>query len=158
MADLDELDFRILHLLQRDARHQTPVDMAERLPVSDQTIRNRIHNMEDLGVIRGYTPTIDYEAADFPIRLKISCTAPVSERERLATEALELSNVVRVEEMLSAHENVQLLVVAKDTEAINAVTRELDDLGLQVERERLLRREHVQPFNHFGEDVADDDR
>ena len=48
-ADLDEIDFGILHLLQEDARTQTPVDMAERLPVTDQTIRNRIERLEERG-------------------------------------------------------------------------------------------------------------
>lgn len=153
MIDLDELDHGILQLLQQDARNETPVDMAERLPVSDQTVRNRIEKMEDQGVIEGYVPVINYEKAGFPIRLQFSCTAPVRERERLAEEALQIPNMVRVEEMLSAKENLLPLAVTRDSEEINSITSALDGLGLTVESERLLRFAHVRPFNHFGESM-----
>lgn len=38
VVDLDELDYRIFHLLREDARGQTPVEMVEYLPVTDQII------------------------------------------------------------------------------------------------------------------------
>ncbi|WP_225334282.1 Lrp/AsnC family transcriptional regulator [Halomicrobium urmianum] len=152
MAELDEVDYGILHLLQSNARDQTPVDMAESLPVSAQTVRNRIEKLEERGVIEGYVPVIDYEEAGFPMRVKFACTAPVGRRTELAREALEISNVVRVEEMLSARRNLHPLAVARNADEITAVTQALDDLGLRIESERLLRTHHHRPFNHFGED------
>lgn len=147
---LDELDMSILHLLQEDARHETPVDIAEKLPVTDQTVRNRIQDLEERGIIEGYAPNINYEKAGFPIRLQFTCTAPVQERAELAEAALEISNVVRVEEMLSAKENVQVLAIAREAEVLNEITEQLDELGLTIESERLQRRGHLRPFNHFG--------
>ena len=94
---LDELDYGILHLLQGDARHTSPVDTAKKLPVTDTTIRNRIQNMEDRGVIEKYVPVIDCEKAGFPLRVKFSCTAPVEERSDLAREALQIPHVVDAE-------------------------------------------------------------
>lgn len=157
MADLDELDYGILQLLQTDARGQSPVKMAERLPVTDQTIRNRIENMEESGVIEGYVPLINYEKAEFPIRLQFTCTAPVQKREELANEALEISHVVRVEEMLSAQENIRVLAVTNTSEDINDLAEKLDDLGLAIEREQLMRRAYVRPFNHFGTEFLDEE-
>lgn len=151
---LDELDFGILHLLQQDARNTSPVDMADRLPVTDTTIRNRIEKLEQRGVIEGYVPLVDYEAAGFPLRVKFSCTAPVRERADLAERALELPHVVDVEEMLTARENVRILVVTNRTEELNEVTSRIDDLGLAIERESLLRRSITRPFNHFGEEAV----
>lgn len=150
MVDLDDIDYGILQMLQRDARHLTPVDMAERLPVTDQTIRNRIENMEAEGVIEGYVPVIDYQRAEFSIRLQYVCSAPVRRRDELAERALEIANVVRVEEMLSARENLQILAVTDNSEEINTITEELDGLGLTIESERLMRYAHSRPFNHFG--------
>lgn len=150
MVDLDDIDHGILQLLQRDARHQTPVNMAESLPVTDQTIRNRIENLEGEEVIEGYIPLINYQKAGFSIRLQYVCTAPVQEREELGEKALEITNVVRVEEMLSARENLQILAVTNDSEEINTITEELDDLGLTIESERLMRNARSRPFNHFG--------
>jgi Lrp/AsnC family transcriptional regulator, leucine-responsive regulatory protein len=154
MSDIDDLDFRILHLLQEDARHRTPVDMAEELPVSAQTIRNRITKMENSGVIEGYAPIINYEKAGFPIRLRFTCTAPVQQREELAREALQIPHMVRVEEMLSGSENILPMAVANSSEEITAITTALDDLGLSIESERLQRYEYVRPFNHFAEDIS----
>lgn len=157
MVDLDELDFGILHLLQGDARNQTPVDMADHLPVSDQTIRNRIEKLEETGVIEGYVPLINYEEAGFPIRLEFSCTAPVQQRKELAKDVLEIDHVVRVEEMLSAKENLHVLAVTNDSDEINEITSKLDALGLSIESERLMRYAHVRPFNHFGESMVSEE-
>ena len=150
--ELDELDFDILQLLQKNARHISPVDMEEHLPVTDTTVRNRIESMEKRGIIEGYVPVIDYEKGGFPLRVKINCTAPVDRRAELAQEALTLPHVVDVEEMLSARENVRILVVTTEAEDLNVVSSRIDSLGLTIERESLLRRIHQRPFNHFGEE------
>ncbi|MFC6826922.1 Lrp/AsnC family transcriptional regulator [Halopelagius fulvigenes] len=153
---LDEIDLGILHLLQEDARNHTPVDMAKQLPVSDQTIRNRIEKMERMGVLEGYVPLINYQNAGFPIRLEFCCTAPVKRREELAQEALKIDHVVRVEEMLSAQENVRVLAVSNDSDEINDIATQIDALGLTIVSERLRRRTYLQPFNHFGKGIVDD--
>lgn len=157
MGGLDDIDYSILQLLQQDARKQTPVDMAEKLPVSDQTVRNRIADMESEGVIEGYIPLINYEKADFPIRLKFTCTAPVQQREEFAKKVLGIPHVVHVEEMLSSRENLQILAVTNDSEKINTIAEKLDELGLVVESERLLRYTHIRPFNHFGTELISDE-
>lgn len=152
---LDELDFGILQLLQRDARHTTPGDMAERLPVTDTTVRNRIQKLEERGVIEGYVPVLDYEKAGFPLRVKFTCTAPVQERSRIAAEALEIPHVVHVEEMLSAYDNVRILTVTDNSEDLNEIASRIDDLGVTIESESLLRHLRTRPFDHYGEDAVD---
>ena len=62
--DLDEVDRSILYLLQEDARGTSAEAMADKVGVSASTIRNRIDQLEDDGIIRGYHPEIDYEAAN----------------------------------------------------------------------------------------------
>lgn len=151
---LDELDFAILHRLQGDARHTTPIDMADDLPVTDTTVRNRIEKMEERGIIEGYVPQINYEKAGFPLRVAYICTAPVQRRQELATEALELRHVVQVEEMLSAYENLHILAVTNEAKELNQLTSEIDELGLTIENETLLRRLHLQPLNHFAEELS----
>lgn len=152
--ELDELDFGILHLLQQDARHMTPIDMEEQLPVTDTTIRNRIEKLEERGIIEGYVPSINYEKAGFPLRVKFTCTAPIQERSRIAEEALELPHVVHVEEMLSSRENVRILVVTDQSEDLNEIASGIVDLGLTIETECLLRHIKSRPFNHFGENMV----
>ncbi|WP_121742132.1 Lrp/AsnC family transcriptional regulator [Natronorubrum halophilum] len=151
---LDEIDYGILHCLQQNAREMTPVDIADELPVTDTTIRNRIERLEDKGVIEGYVPIVNYEAAGFPIRLQLSCTVAMDDRDEIAEQILELPHIVSVDEMSSARENIRVLTVANTTEEVDDVISRLDDLPLTIERESLLRAERVRPFNRFGEGVV----
>lgn len=147
--ELDEIDMGILHMLQKDARNITPVDMADRLPVSDGTVRNRIEGLEEHGIIQGYVPVLDYEAAGYPLRVVFECTAPLDRRADLAREALGSTGVVDTREMIAARGNVWVTVVAKDTSDITKTARELVELGLRIEDELLARREFVRPFDGF---------
>lgn len=53
---LNDVDRAILQLLQRDARHLTAVDIAEKVGVSDGTVRNRIRALEERDIIEGHRP------------------------------------------------------------------------------------------------------
>lgn len=155
---LDEIDRAILQILQRDARNATAVDISEPLGVSDGTVRNRIENLEEQGVIEGYTPLINYEKAGYQLQIKIDCTAPIVERHELAGEALEVAGVIEVDEIMTGRENVIVTAVAPRHDDITRIAKELDALGLAIESEQLLRHHYFRPFNHFGtEDVGDAD-
>lgn len=49
--ELDEVDRGILYLLQKDARHNTNKEIGDAVGVSPGTVRNRIENLEEAGVI-----------------------------------------------------------------------------------------------------------
>jgi DNA-binding Lrp family transcriptional regulator len=154
---LDEVDRGILHLLQRDARHLTPVDIAKELTVSDGTVRNRIERLEDDGVIQGYVPRLDYEAAGYPLVVVYACSAPVARQEELAERALGKRRVVNVRELLASEGNVEVVAVGTDLEELIEVAATLTGLGLTIESQKLLRREFDRPFNHFGVDALDEE-
>lgn len=151
---LDAVDRGILHLLQQDARNITPVDMAEKLPVSDGTVRNRIEQMESHGVIERYVPKLDYEKAGFSLEVVFTCTAPIHEQKKLAEAALETHRVINVREMLASDGNVQVIAVATNLEDVMTVATNLVELGFRIDAQRLTLSERVRPFNHFGEDVV----
>lgn len=151
-APLDDIDRRILQLLQRDARNATAVEIAEKIGVSDGTVRNRISKLEDRGVLKGYVPDIDYERAGYPLEIRISCTAQISHRKRLAEEALQIYGVVQVHELMTGKNNIEITAVAPTHNDLTHIAMELDDLGLTVESEELINERYVRPFNHFGVD------
>lgn len=147
---LDEVDRGILQLLQRNARHTCIVDIAEQLPVSEGTVRNRLEKMERDGIVRGYVPIIDYEAAGAQLRVQFTCTAPVDTRTALVEEAIGVDGVVDVREFTSPVENVQVGAVADGTDGITRISQRLTDIGLTVESDSLLVRDTSQPFDDFG--------
>jgi DNA-binding Lrp family transcriptional regulator len=107
-SPLDDVDRAILHLLQRNARDLTPVDVAERLPVSDGTVRNRIARLEERGVATGYVPLID-DAAGFPLQIVFVCTARITDRPVVATATLGIEGVVNVRETMTGRRNVRVV-------------------------------------------------
>lgn len=155
MPDLDTVDFGILDLLQEDARNLTPRAMAEQLPVSAQTVRNRLAKLEEAGVVEGYVPVINYVKAGFPLRLQFTCTAPVDDRDELARAILDIPHFVRAEELLSARENLLTEAVTYGANDIDRLVRRLVDLGLTIDAERFVRAEYTRPMNHADTPTLD---
>ena len=153
---LDEIDQGILHLLQGDARNMTLGKVAEQLPVSEGTVRNRIGKMEESGIVQGYIPLIDYEAAGAPLRMLFTCTAPIDRRSDLVEAALSIDGVINVREFTASHGNVRVVAIASVTDDISRISRDLTDIGLTVENETLMRQELTQPMNRAGAADADD--
>lgn len=59
MFNLDEIDTRILELLEEDSRRSF-TGMAEKLKVSESSIRKRVSALQKEGVIRKFTIKVDH--------------------------------------------------------------------------------------------------
>jgi Lrp/AsnC family transcriptional regulator, leucine-responsive regulatory protein len=147
--DLDDVDRGILHMLQLEARETTAQEIADRVGVSPSTVRNRIDQLEAEGVIRGYHPEIDYEAANLPLQILFICSAPPTERSELADEVMGIHGVVDLRELMTGRRNIHVDVVGTSRKDITRITNAIHDLGLQIDSSELLQRRQRQPFNHF---------
>lgn len=156
--ELDDTDKGILYLLQRDARRLTTEEMAEQVDVSASTVRNRIDRMEDVGIIRGYYPDIDYDKAGLQLYVEIICSAPNPKREGLANEARGINGVIAIREVLNGQENVQIDAVGTDSNDVARITDELSEIGLKVANTKIIKDTHTQPFNHFGQHIVEADQ
>jgi len=151
---LNNLDRRILHLLQVDARGATDTNIASETDVTGTTVHNRIEQLEEEGIILGYNPEINYERAGYPMRVLFICSTELSQRSGMAQKALEVRGVVNVREMLAGEENLHVEVVAESTSEVKESTQQLDELGLRIITSNILAEEHVQPWNHFHQEMA----
>lgn len=147
--DLDDIDRSILYLLQQDARNTTAQEMADSVGVSASTIRNRIDQLEADGIIRGYHPEIDYEAANLPMQITFVVSAPPNELAHHSEQIRGVQGVIDVREMLTGKRNLHVHVVGTGTEDITRITDAIHDTGVQIESSEMMRKRHVQPFNHF---------
>jgi len=150
--ELDELDREILHILQLDARRQSDTDIAKKADVSSTTVANRLNDLEGRGIVRGYHPEIDYEAAGYPLVVLFVCTVPIADRGFHAERILEVRGVVNVKQLLSGERNLHVQAVAESTGRIEEISEQLDHEGLRIVRSNILSLESVQPWNHFGRD------
>ena len=155
--DLDNIDRGILYMLQKDARNTTSSDIADKTGVSASTVRNRLDRLEGDGIIKGYHPEIDYEAANLPLRVMFIITAPPKQRSDIVNKLLDIQGVIDVREMITGNRNIQTEVVGRDTSDIVRITDAIHDFGVEVESSEIMKRRRVQPFNHFYFSEAVDD-
>ena len=156
MADppIDDVDRQIIHLFQENARNNI-TDIANEVGVSGNTVRNRIEQLEEQGIIRGYSADINYRKAGLDLYFAFNCTAPVSEREELARKALDIEGVIEVREFMTGKENIYIEGVGTSTEDITRVAYEVDSLGIEIGMEKLIRNDFSQSFAPFGQ-LADE--
>lgn len=152
--DLDEVDRRILYSLAREARRTSAPDITEDLDVSAATIRNRIHQLEERGVIRGYHANVDYEKTGGKLTYLFICDIDTPRREYFAKEALEIPGVIHVRELMSGRRNLHVEAVGEDKADITRIARELSTLGLDIETESLVQRDYHHPYQPFGPDES----
>lgn len=150
--DMDNLDRGILHLLQVDARHTTAQEIADRTGVSASTVRNRIDKLEEEGVITGYHPQIDYEAANLPFQAVFTISASPTRRGEAVEDLLNIKGVVGVYEMLTGRRNLIAEVVATSSPELSRITEAIHDLGVEIESSAILKQRRVQPFDQFHYD------
>lgn len=155
--ELDEVDRAILHFLQKNARFNSAADIAEKVDVTANTVRNRIQRLEERGIIKGYIPLIDYEQADYQLKVVIRCTAPVPERTELAKKALDIKGVIAVRELMTGRRNVEVTVAAAEGDQMTVAASALTELGFDIDDEELVKNDYKQRFDHFDlDDLAEE--
>lgn len=150
-GELDSVDRSILYYLQQDARRTSSNDIAEKLDLSSSTVRTRINKLEKSGIIRGYHLNIDYDLAGYPLYTKIICTAPVTNRDTLANQAQQVHGVTAVREIMTGKRNVYVNAIGQSHDDLNRIAGELDELGLDIVDEQIIRDEYVCPYHGFLE-------
>jgi DNA-binding Lrp family transcriptional regulator len=123
---MDELDREILSILRRDAR--TPyTEIADRVGTSEGTVRNRVEQLVEDGVIERFTVSTSTGNVKSMIELSVDVnvdTAAVADR---IIEWKEVDFVWQV----SGEQDIVLVVDAADTERVNELitkARELDEV------------------------------
>ncbi len=148
---LDTIDQRTLFWLMADARGISAPEIAEGVNVSDGTIRNRINQLEENGVIQGYTASIDFHQAGLLTNLYI-CTVPVVDQEAIAHDIQAIPGVVNVRELRSGKRNLHITAVGENTNSLQHISHALSELGVEIEEEHLIQNESTAPYGPFGPD------
>jgi Lrp/AsnC family leucine-responsive transcriptional regulator len=97
MRTIDELDARILDLLQENAR-VTQADIAKAIGLAPSAVLERMRKLEAKGVIRGYLASIDPRVADLPLLAFVSVRTSEYGPEQPSAQAL-----AAIPEVLEVH-------------------------------------------------------
>lgn len=119
--DQDDLDRRLLVELLADAR-LTQAALGARLGISRSAVQARIHRLERLGVIQGYTLRLGQER---PRGIRAYLLIRGGASHDRAVKALEAYPEVKVADSVSGEIDLVLQVEAEDLEAINRIRDEV---------------------------------
>jgi DNA-binding Lrp family transcriptional regulator len=152
---LDEIDRRILHHLMMDARNTSAPAIAEDLDVSPGTVRYRIDQLEEEGVIQGYTAVIDFERAGH-IASVFMCTVPADRREELSLAARSIPGVMGVRVLMAGRRDLHIVAVGETTEDLREIARSLAEFEIEIENEELLQTEIRSSYEQFPSETSGD--
>ncbi len=147
---IDEIDRRILYRLVQDSRNTSTPEIAEEVNVSPGTIRNRINQLEDEGIILGYHANINYEKVGNRLVNLFKCSSSVRNRQKLVKKVLQVPGVIGVSEIMSGDEDLHIKAVAESTEDIRRIANDLIELNIEITDEDLVLREYFHPYHKFG--------
>jgi len=123
---MDDLDEQILQILRRDAR--TPyTEIADRVGTSEGTVRNRVDQLVDDGVIERFTVATRTGNVKAMIEVGVDVSVDTHDISNRVVEWPEVDFVWQV----SGEEDIVFVVDAQDTERVNEIitqTRELDEV------------------------------
>lgn len=112
---LDAIDLRILHELQRDARLSN-VALADKVGLSQSPCLRRVRLLEEAGVIRGYTASVDQTRVGLPVSVFVSIKLEKQREEELKRfeEAMRRCPEVLECYLMTGPRDYLLRVVARD--------------------------------------------
>lgn len=115
---LDEIDRKILRLLQSDCR-LTMQEIAERVGLSASPCHRRIKIMEDAGLIRGYVALVDQRRLGLPVSVFVSIKLERQREKDLEAFSKAISRWPEVLEcyLMTGHRDYLLRVVVEDLQA-----------------------------------------
>jgi DNA-binding Lrp family transcriptional regulator len=119
----ENLDEKLINALLEDGRSSLR-SLAERLDVSVTTVSNHLSDLEEQGIIQGYTPKVDYDELGYDvtaiIQLKVEGSALPDITERLQDH----KHMISVYEVTGDHDIVAIGKF-KDTDGMNDQIKEL---------------------------------
>jgi Lrp/AsnC family leucine-responsive transcriptional regulator len=128
---IDELDGRILELLQENAR-VTQSDIAKAVGLAPSAVLERIRKLEAKGVIREYVASIDPHVAELPLLAFVSVRTSEYGPEQPSAQAL-----AQIPEVLEVHH-----VAGDDCYLLKVRARDAEHLGLLL-RQQIATVPHV---------------
>jgi DNA-binding Lrp family transcriptional regulator len=119
----ENLDAKLINALLGDGRASLR-SLAEELDVSVTTVSNHLRDLEEEGVIQGYTPRVNYDALGYDvtavIQLKVEGSALPEITDRL-TDLKQMSSVYEV----TGDYDIIAIGKFKDTDGMNQQIKQL---------------------------------
>jgi DNA-binding Lrp family transcriptional regulator len=120
-ANTDEIDEKIIRILQADARRAF-VDIANEIGLSESAVRRRVKNLVDRAIIKRFT--IELGASDKTSAITLISVASTADTSAVSTRMMELNGVKVVYEITGQYDIAAIIAAP----AIVDINRCIDDI------------------------------
>ncbi|MEU0536704.1 Lrp/AsnC family transcriptional regulator [Amycolatopsis tolypomycina] len=127
MDHLDDVDWRLLELLQQDGRLSFS-ELGRRISLSGSAVTERVRRLEERGVITGYAASIDTTKLGLPIEALVRARVRSLDTPRFRTAVLPLPQVVAADHV-TGEECWVLRVLCRDTAELEALLETVQRYG-----------------------------
>ena len=124
---LDEIDHQILDLLIDNTRTAF-TDIAKRLLISAGTVHVRVKKMEDAGIIKGSSLTLDYKKLGYTFIAYIGIFLEKTHQTKFVLQHIEKIPFVTVAHITTGKFNIFCKVRAKSTDHAKDIIFMMDDI------------------------------
>tara|TARA_B100001996_G_scaffold350724_1_gene310288 strand:+ start:1268 stop:1750 length:483 start_codon:yes stop_codon:yes gene_type:complete len=124
---LDEVDRQILDVLIDNTR--TPfTDIAKKLLISAGTVHVRVKKMEDAGIIKGSSLTLEYKKLGYTFIAYIGVFLETTQKTKFVLQELESIPYVTVAHITTGKFNIFCKIRAKSTDHAKDIIFSIDDI------------------------------
>ncbi len=124
---LDEIDHQILDILIENAR--TPfTDIAKKLVISAGTVHVRVKKMEEAGIIKGSSLTLDYQKLGYSFIAYVGVFLQNTSQTQFVLERIQQIPCVTVAHITTGKFNIFCKIRARDTMHAKDIIFMLDDI------------------------------
>ena len=135
---IDNLDKKIIDILKEDSRCPF-VDIADRLGVSEGTVRSRVHRMTDDGIIRGFTIKTSSKNVKALVDIRMDVN---TDGDNIAEELSGIKGVTEVYEV-TGDQDMVVVVDVDSSQRLNDIVDNIRRLkSVLSTRTRLILKEH----------------
>lgn len=126
-ANLDEVDWQILSILQMEARISFK-ELGQRIGLTGTAIAERVRKLEDEGVIEGYSIKLNREKIGLPVVAFFKLRVQVEHCKRLQELAITLPEIIEAHRVVG-NEHYILKVILLSMQHLETVMEKFLQLG-----------------------------
>ena len=135
---IDKLDKRIIDILRKDSRCPF-VEIADKLGVSEGTIRSRVRKMTDEGIIKGFTIKTSSKNVKALVEVRIDVN---TDTEEISKELAKYDGVTEVFEVTGDQDIIAIVDVESSTRLNEIIEKVRHYDSIISTRTRLILKEH----------------
>ena len=124
---LDSINWKILDCLQQNAR-QSNTAIAQKVGITSPAVAERIHKMEDLGIIEGYHAKVSYSETGHQLKAIITLKAFMGRLKPFIEKVKEFNEVINCYR-ITGNENIVMEVVLNNQKHLEKFIDQLITYG-----------------------------